>query len=133
MKIKRLMKISSEIPVASMSDIAFLLIVFFMVVAVFAIEAGFMLKLPAKDKPPIKIAGQKIIEVQISSDNRLTLDEKPMTITEMENWLKEQSAVSGKYVAIKADRQSTYNILVLVIEQFRRQGYEKISIKRLKS
>lgn len=133
MKIKRFMKTASEIPVASMSDIAFLLIVFFMIVAVFAIEAGFMLKLPDKDKPPIKLAGQKIIEVSIAKDNSLMLDNQATSLDGLSIWLDTQTPQTSKYVSIKAHGQSTYQTVVEVVEQFKRRGFDKISLKRQKS
>ncbi|MCK5219290.1 biopolymer transporter ExbD [bacterium] len=131
MKLKRLLNISSEIPVASMSDIAFLLIVFFMIVAVFSLEAGFLLKLPAPDKPPLKVSDKKIIEVQIAEDNSLRLDNKPVTLETLGQHLDQISAGDNKFVSIKAHDKSRYQIAMLVIERFNRNGFEKISLKRL--
>ncbi len=132
MKIKRLAQISSEIPVASMSDIAFLLIVFFMIVAVFTIEAGFSLKLPAKDKSPLKVSDQKIIELQISRDNSLKLNGKLILLKELGAHLPEPDADNRRFVSIKAHPKSRYKTAILVIEQFKRNGLEKISLKKLK-
>ncbi|MBN1594475.1 biopolymer transporter ExbD [candidate division FCPU426 bacterium] len=131
MRIQRLTEISSEIPVASMSDIAFLLIVFFMIVSVFSLEAGFLLKLPDKDQPPLKVADKKIIEVRIGEDNCLTLDQKTVTFAELNACLEHENSHELQYVAIKAHGQSQYKIVVAVIECFRRRGFDKISLKRL--
>jgi biopolymer transport protein ExbD len=131
-KIKRFAQISSEIPVASMSDIAFLLIVFFMIVAVFSIEAGFSLKLPAKDKPPLEVSDQRIIELRISRDNSLTLNGKSVSPEELGAHLSQPGFRNRQFVSIKAHAKSRYKTAVLVIEQFKRNGFEKISLKKLK-
>jgi len=131
MKIKRFLKISSEIPVASMSDIAFLLIVFFMIAAVFAAEAGFLLKLPAKDSAPIKVPGEALIEVQIKQDNTIWLNNKLTTLSAINLWLQQRPGSQKNYVMLKADDKSKFETMVLLIERFKNYGYEKISIKRL--
>jgi biopolymer transport protein ExbD len=131
MKIKRFADISSEIPVASMSDIAFLLIVFFMIVAVFSIEAGFLLKLPSKDKPPLQVSDTKIIEIKIAQDNTLTLDGTLVSFADLGTTIDAEPQRTQNFVAIKAHAQSQYKTSVQVIERFHRSGYNKISLKRL--
>ncbi|MCK5218647.1 biopolymer transporter ExbD [bacterium] len=130
MKIKRLAQISSEIPVASMSDIAFLLIVFFMIVAVFSLETGLSLRLPDKDKPPLKVSDQKIIELRISRDNSLKLNGDSVSLEELGDYLSQPVSRNRQFVAIQAHAKSQYKTAVLVIEQFKRNGFDKISLKK---
>lgn len=133
MNFKRNLEISKEIPVASMSDMAFILIVFFMVVAVFTIEVGVLLKLPTKDKVAISQQDQKIIEVIITHDNKITIDQQTMDSTMLKQWLGTHPVLTHQAVAIKAHGQSHYQTLVLVIEAFKQQGLNKIAVERLLS
>ena len=112
-----------QIDIAPLIDCIFLLLIFFMLTSSFIVIPGVNVKLP-KALAPEEIDVQSLTVV-ISSEDIVYLEGKPLTVKEVENFIKE-----GKFASIfiKADRDASLGVVVEIWDVCKRFGIEKIGI-----
>lgn len=120
---------SDEIPTSSMADIAFLLIIYFMVTTTFAATRGLDFALPKdEDQPPI-VEKQESTLVEIQTDGSYVVDQQPMQLEDILEYLKPKLARNPlKPVIIRPAPQAPYGAMVAVFDELR-QGEKKIGIE----
>ncbi len=113
-----------EIPTSSMADIAFLLIVFFMVTTTFTATRGLDFALPEDDEDPPVIEKEESVLIEIFPGGRLEVDQNPMVLGEIIDYLKPKLERNPKKpVIIKPDVTTEYKYMVEVYDELR-QGEE---------
>lgn len=130
-KIRKMIRMTSEISTASMSDIAFLLIVFFMVASVFSIKDGLHLVLPDKNKKPIIKSSSDIITVVIPDSNHIIVDNKNTMRHDLEATLSALKTRKGGFVLLKINSRVPYHRAVEIIDAIKYSGFSKLSIKMI--
>jgi len=112
-----------QIDIAPLIDCIFLLLIFFMLTSSFIVIPGVNVKLP-KALVPEEIDAQSLTVV-ISSEDIIYLEGEPLTIKEVEDFIKE-----GKFTSIfiKADRDASLGVVVKIWDVCKRFGIEKIGI-----
>jgi len=112
-----------QIDIAPLIDCIFLLLIFFMLTSSFIVIPGVNVKLP-KVLAPEEIDVQSLTVV-ISSEDIIYLEGKPLTVKEVEDFIKE-----GKFASIfiKADRDASLGVVVKIWDVCKRFGIEKIGI-----
>ena len=119
---------STEIPTASTADIAFLLIVYFMLTSVFSAVRGLDFTLPKEDVPEQKIQ-EESVEIKIFPDGNLLVDQKPMQLGQVLDYLKPKLLRNPeKPVILIPFPETHYRYMVDVFDELR-QGEEKIGIE----
>lgn len=126
MKFKKSVRVEAglhQIDIAPLIDCVFLLLIFFMLTSSFIIIPGVNVKLP-KALAPEEIDARSLTVV-ISSEDIIYLKGKPLTMNEVEGFIKE-----GKYTSIfiKADRDASLGVVVKIWDVCKRFGIEKIGI-----
>lgn len=112
-----------QIDIAPLIDCIFLLLIFFMLTSSFIVIPGVNVKLP-KALAPEEIDAQSLTVV-ISSEDIIYLEGKPLTVKEIEDFIKEGNFAS---IFIKADRDASLGIVVKIWDVCKRFGIEKIGI-----
>ncbi len=113
-------KVSDEIPTSSMADIAFLLVIYFMVTTSFAATRGLDFALPEEDDTPPVIEKEDSVLIEILPSGDLSVDQNPMRLEEVLNYLKPKLDVNPKKpVIIRPDPSSPYHFMVEVLDELR--------------
>ena len=112
-----------QIDIAPLIDCIFLLLIFFMLTSSFIVIPGVNVKLP-KVLAPEEIDVQSLTVV-ISSEDIIYFEGKPLTVKEVEDFIKEGEFAS---IFIKADRDASLGVVVKIWDVCKRFGIEKIGI-----
>ncbi len=127
-------KTAAEVPSASMSDIAFLLLLFFMTTTMFAREKGLSMLLPEKNEE-VKIASRNIMQVLVSPQGKILLEEDDGTIRQYE--VKDiRDAIEKALrrtddsisIAIKVSPQAPYSAMIDVLDEVKMANAKRISL-----
>ena len=130
-------KVSSEIPTASMADIAFLLMIFFLVTTTFPKDRGLAIVLPEEG-----------VEAQVSQRNILHLIIQPNGIIDVRRgesqqvqqirpqeveavWRQEVTANPNVIAAVKTHPQAPYRYMIDVLDALHAANAERISLQIL--
>ena len=112
-----------QIDIAPLIDCIFLLLIFFMLTSSFIVIPGVNVKLP-KVLAPEEI-DTRSLTVVISSEDIIYLEGKPLTVKEVEDFIKKEKFAS---IFIKADRDASLGVVVKIWDVCKRFGIEKIGI-----
>jgi biopolymer transport protein ExbD len=128
MRLKR-ETVSDEIPTASMADIAFLLIIYFMVTTTFAATRGLDFSLPQEEDTPPMVEKEEAVLIEIQMGGALLVDQKPMQLSEILEYLKPKLERNPKKpVIIRPQQTAEYGYMVDVFDELR-QAKDKIGIE----
>ena len=134
---RKRIKVSSEIPTASMADIAFLLMIFFLVTTTFPKDRGLAIVLPEEG-----------VEAQVSQSNILHLIIQPNGIIDVRRgesqqvqqirpqeveavWRQEVTANPNVIAAVKTHPQAPYRYMIDVLDALHAANAERISLQIL--
>ena len=134
---KKKIKVSSEIPTASMADIAFLLMIFFLVTTTFPKDRGLAIVLPEEG-----------VEAQVSQRNILHLIVQPNGIIDVRRgdspqiqqlrpqeieavWRQEVTANPNVIAAVKTHPDAPYRYMIDVLDALHAANAERISLQIL--
>ncbi len=124
--------VSDEIPTSSMADIAFLLIIYFMVTTTFAATRGLDFALPEEDDQPPVVEKEEAVLIQIQPGGDLLVDNKPMLITDVLDYLKPKLERNPKKpVIIRPDQAAPYGAMVRVYDELRRGAKRGVEVKNI--
>jgi biopolymer transport protein ExbD len=114
-----------QIDIAPLIDMVFQLLIFFMLTSSYIVQQGIRVNLPRAVTS--EITKQNQIQISISSENIIYLNEKVVTLQELRNFLKD---LDNKEVSvlIKADRKATLGRVVEVWDILREAGLSHINI-----
>ena len=131
-KIRKMIKMTSEMSMASMSDIAFLLIIFFMVASVFIIKDGLHLVLPDKKRKPVLMASRDVIRITVFDKGRILYNDKQEDVQVLEKRLIEDSRDNKKvFVLLEISRRVKYSDAIMIIDIIKFSGIKRLSIKMI--
>ncbi len=126
MRFKKRLTVESglrQMEIAPLIDCVFLLLVFFMLTSSFVVVPGINVKLPkAVTSESIE---RRTLTVVISSEDIVYLQGKPVSISDLENYMRKIKADS---VFIKADKDASLGVVVKVWDVCKKLGIGKIGI-----
>lgn len=104
-----------EINITPMLDLAYVLLVIFIIMTTASVQ-GITVNLPKASETP-SIAKPKTKAVSVTADGTIYLDTYPVTLSELENLLKQYKAADPELpVIIKADNTIQYQKVVDVLD-----------------
>ena len=128
MKLRHKVKLkttNATIDLAPLVDVIFQLLIFFMLSSSFTFQSGINVRLPkAVTSDVIK---EENWVITISSENVIFLNEKIMTLKELEDALAKNKTMDRAFL-IKSDRRASVGRIVDVWDLCRKLGIEKINI-----
>lgn len=131
MKIKSRYKHRALIDITSLIDLVFLLVAFFMVTSSLGSESSITVHLPRAVQSGEYKQGNMTITV--NEKNEIFIDdikiEKQMLLSELKG--RKESLKDGS-VIIRGDRKSSYETIVLIIDNLNQAGIPRFSISAIK-
>ena len=117
----------SSIDLTPLLDIVFIMLIFFIVTATFTKESGITVNQPAAQTSK-KISGQSVI-IGLDAQNSIWLDGRNIDLRAVQINIARLRAENPKLsLIIAADRQSSTETLISVMDASRRAGIENISL-----
>jgi len=114
-----------QIDIAPLIDMVFQLLIFFMLTSSFIVQQGIRVNLPRAITS--EITKQNQLQISISSENIIYLNERVVTIQELKDLLKNLDRKDIP-VLIKADRKALLGRVVEVWDILREAGLSHINI-----
>ena len=128
MRIRR-REVPSEIPTASMADVAFLLIIFFLVASFYSVTRGIQFSLPKHEPEAFTVEPEAAVLIEVAAAGTLTVDQRPMTLTDLQPYLRERLARNpGKPVILNTSPEADYSHMTDVFDELRQVGVRRIVI-----
>jgi len=104
-----------EINITPMLDLAYVLLLIFIIMTTATVQ-GIKVNLPKASSQP-SLAQNKTKAITIAADGQLYIDTFPVTMTELENLLRQYKSVTPDLpVIIKADQSIAYQRVVEVLD-----------------
>jgi biopolymer transport protein ExbD len=111
-----------------MADISFLLIIFFMVTTVFVVYRGFPVDLPTAEKIDAFHGKRNVVNIWISPQGRIMVDEFDTRLPLVGNIIKAKLAINPRIVVlVKSDRNTPYSMISGVIEELKKASALRVS------
>jgi biopolymer transport protein ExbD len=121
-------RINQEIPTGPMADISFLLIIFFMVTTVFVVYRGFPVDLPPAEKIDALQGKRNVVNIWISPQGRIMVDEFDTQLSQVGNIVKTKLAKNPRVVVlVKSDLNTPYRMISGVIEELKKASALRVS------
>jgi biopolymer transport protein ExbD len=134
---QRKIRVSDEIPTASLADIAFLLLIFFLTTTVFNEEKGLPIVLPEQSEEQ-DVSPKNIIFFLVQADGRVIVrrgeseQEQVVSYREVEGILRAELVANDRLIAaIKTDPEASYRHMINVLDEVKLAGAERISLQVL--
>ncbi len=119
MKIKRRIKVKSEIPTASMADIIFNLLLFFMVTSIFKTEEGLQIQLP-RASSGVEVQPQQLVHIWADRFNRISINDKLVRVEHIQGIIATRLEENrGLIVAFNVDNRTKYSLVSDIMEQLK--------------
>jgi len=112
MEIKRKVKISSDIPTASMPDIIFMLLIFFMVTTVLREYSGLDVELPKAKRIQKLKSKRHTAHIWVSKQGQISIEDKLVRSNNVRNIMYTKRAADPQLtVSIKADKAARMGLI----------------------
>lgn len=116
-----------EIGMAPLVDVVFLLLIFFMVTTVFPENEGLVIDKPASENTA-KVASESIV-IKIDSHGALYFRNTSVVLDDIKRLLKDEIHIHPEAaVIIHADKKSTTDILIKVIDAAKSGGATRVGV-----
>ncbi len=120
MKFSKKIKVSAEIPQASLPDIIFMLLMFFMVVTVFKEFRGLPIVTPAARSTEKIDTKRNVAYVWADRNNRVSIDDQLIQIKDVSSIIGEKFAQNRRLiVSMKVDRDTEMGLVTDIQEELR--------------
>ncbi len=118
-----------SIDISSLVDVIFTLIIFFSLTSTFVKESGLNIELPEASSSGT-ISSPARIDITLSKDGSILLDQKKITMPELESeLLKFDNSMKLKYVMVlNADNAATHGNVTALLDLLNRNGFKNIAI-----
>jgi len=129
--IKRFLKRKPDDPGDSgaLNDLSFLLIIFFIAIAGFNVNKGFLMDLPARDRPRV-VQTDDLMKCGIAPDGTLSIDGKSATVSEIGTAVENKKLKHPNMTfLLSIDPEARYQTVVDVIHEVRRLEVENFSFR----
>ncbi|MCX7678016.1 MAG: biopolymer transporter ExbD [Spirochaetes bacterium] len=132
MRIKRTLRATSEMNMASSSDIAFLLIIFFLVTSSFIFKDGLPMVLPDKSKRPKVVENKEITTIVLKENDIIKFNDRRIYMEDLQRELK--LLVQKKpdaIVLLKIEKNVIYQKVIDVIDIMKSTKVKKLSFRMI--
>lgn len=120
MKFTKKIKVSAEIPQASLPDIIFMLLMFFMVVTVFKEYRGLPIVTPAARSTEKIDTKRNVAYVWADRNNRISIDDQLIQVKDVSSIVGEKFALNRRLiVSMKIDRDTEMGLVSDIQEELR--------------
>jgi len=130
-KFKSRLKHKASIDITALIDLVFLLVAFFLVTSKLGAESSITVHLP-KAKQVGEYKDGNII-VSVDKKNTIYINDIPYKKNELDaQFQKIKSTIGDRFVIIRGDKSSDYEIIVLLMDKLNQNGIPKFSLSTMK-
>jgi biopolymer transport protein ExbD len=116
-----------DINVTPMLDLAYVLLIIFIVMTTATVQ-GMKVNLPKASAAP-SLAQQTTKAITVGNDGKIFLDTIPVTLTELEQRLVQQKALTPEFpVVLRGDAQTQYQNVMDVLDLLRRLSITQVGL-----
>jgi biopolymer transport protein ExbD len=119
-------KKSSTLNLAPMIDIVFLLLIFFLVSSTLQGEEA-LYNITVPDSSVGETKNVEMVNIFLDKENHIYYNENQYRKDEIESLLADISTAKDQKIKIYADKQSNFESIVFLIEEFKNDNYQNIS------
>lgn len=113
-----------------MSDIAFLLLIFFLSTTIFDFEVGIPMVLPGVQAAPITVQRRNVLRIQATESGEVTIDGVPVILAQIPGTVRGRLEKNPElYVHIETDPGARYQVMISILDEVRKAGARRISLK----
>ena len=117
---------SARIEILPLIDVVFLLLVFFIVMFInMTVQQGLPVTLPELSTP--KMIKQDSLQVAINDAGLITVDGTPVSLSQLDHYLKKISHFPQRPIIINGDRKTELGTALQVLETLTLAGFSNIS------
>lgn len=120
----------NEINITPLTDIFLVLLIIMMVIAPLLDQQGLNLAVPEIVNEEQIAKDSKIMNIAVTSDNRVIWDEQELDVASLEQIFSENSKKYPDGLLIQADENSEHGAIVKVMDSARNSGITSISLSR---
>jgi len=121
-------EIFNEINITPLTDIFLVLLIIMMVIAPLLDQQGLKLIVPDNVEQEKIKKEQKFVNVFVSSDDKIMIDDVEVQPEELENIIKEKSKTQTDGVLIQTEDDASHGAVVKVIDSARKVGVVNVSL-----
>ena len=118
----------NEINITPLTDIFLVLLILMMVIAPILDQQGLSLAVPEYVEQKSVNQDSKILNIEVTSDDKYIINNSEVAQSELFNVIKEQSETFKDGILIQANGQSSHQSVVKVMDSARNVGVQSISI-----
>ncbi len=118
----------NEINITPLTDIFLVLLILMMVIAPILDQQGLSLAVPEYVEQRSNNQENKILNIEVTSDDRFIINDSEVAQNDLYNAIKEQSETFKDGILIQANGQSSHQSVVKVMDTARNVGVSSISI-----
>jgi biopolymer transport protein ExbD len=116
-----------DINITPMLDVAYVLLIIFILLTTATVQ-GMKVDLPSASAQP-SLSENKTKAITITGDGKIFLDTVPVSLTELEQRLVQQKAISPDFpVVIKGDGQTQYQTVINVLDLLGRLNITRVGL-----
>lgn len=116
-----------DINITPMLDLAYVLLIIFIVMTTATVQ-GLKVELPKASAAP-SLAQQTTKAITVSNDGKIFLDTFPVTMTELEQKLVQQKAITPAFpVVLRGDSQTQYQNVMNILDLLGRLGITQVGL-----
>jgi biopolymer transport protein ExbD len=116
-----------DINITPMLDLAYVLLVIFIIMTTATVQ-GMKVNLPKASAAP-SLAQQTTKAITIANDGKLFLDTIPVTLSELEQRLVQQRALTPEFpIVVRGDSQTQYQNVVDVLDLLGRLSFNQVGM-----
>src|SRR5882757_1363218 len=120
-------KAYDDINITPMLDLAYVLLIIFIIMTTASVQ-GMKVNLPRASSQP-SLAQNKTKAITITNDGRIFLDTIPVSLSELEQRLVQQKALTADFpVVIKGDGQTQYQTVMDVLDLLGRLNITQVGL-----
>ncbi|MGN1125263.1 MAG: ExbD/TolR family protein [Candidatus Gastranaerophilaceae bacterium] len=118
----------NEINITPLTDIFLVLLIIMMVIAPLLDNQGLNLKVPEVVKEENVQKDSKVLNVQVSNDDRYFINDQEVAVDDLQNVLKKESVEKPDGLLIISAPNSTHGAVVKLMDNARNSGITSISV-----
>ncbi len=116
-----------DINITPMLDLAYVLLVIFIIMTTATVQ-GMKVNLPKASAAP-SLAQQTTKAITVANDGKIFLDTIPVTLTELEQRLVQQRALTPEFpIVVRGDSQTQYQNVVDVLDLLGRLSFTQVGM-----
>lgn len=134
MRIRGRRQVRPEISQVSMSDVAFLLLIFFLSTTIFDFEVGIPMVLPGVQAAPITVERRNVLRIEASEAGEIAIDGIPVILAQVAGNVRARlQANPDLYIHIETDPRARYEVMISILDEVRKAGATRLSLKLARS